>query len=62
MSYLAVFVFVLAAAFGDLLLALARGVATDEFGWLKKRFEKRLWVVGPPLALLTVMLLAFAVS
>ena len=58
--YLAVFVFVfvLAAAFSDLLLALARG----EFGWLKKRFEKRLWSVGPPLTLLAAVLLTLAVT
>ena len=60
--YLAAFVFALAATFGDLLLALARGAATDEFGWLKKRFEKRLWSVGPPLALLAVVLLTLAVT
>ncbi len=49
------FAAVLVFAFGDLVLTLLR----DGPGapWLKNRFERRLWRVGPPLALLAIVLL-----
>ena len=58
-----IFGLALVCSFADLLVTLAQSNAgSDQFGLLRRRFENRLWTVGPPLVIVTAALLSLAVT